>query len=136
MTDREAIKALVVGAYAARDRGDVEDLMTAFHSDAVFELVGARTAPHIAGAVEGHSNVRAGFGWLIEAFKFENREIVNFIVDDERAAVHSRIEVTFIPKNRTFTTEVLDLFKFKDGKVIELLEFADTALIKDVISDI
>lgn len=134
MTDREAARALIVGAYAARDRGDVDDLMTAFHSDAVFELVGAKTDPDVAGAVEGHSNVRAGFGWLIEAFRFDNRRILSFVFDGERAAVHSRIDVTFVPKNKTFTTDVLDLFRFADGTIIELLEFADTALIRDVIS--
>jgi ketosteroid isomerase-like protein len=29
---------------------------------------------------------------------------------------------------------VLDVFKFEDGKIIELVEFADTALIKSVVS--
>jgi ketosteroid isomerase-like protein len=56
--------------------------------------------------------------------------------DGDRAAVHSRFDVTFIPKNSTFTNEVLDLFKFADDKIIELLEFADTALIKDVTSPV
>jgi ketosteroid isomerase-like protein len=134
MTDREATRALIVGAYAARDRGDVEGLMSAFHPDAVFQLMGAKTALEVAGAVRGHTNVRASLGGFIEAFKFDKREIISFVIDGERAAVHSRFDATFIPKNRTFTNEVLDLFKFADGKIIELLEFADTALIKDVIS--
>jgi ketosteroid isomerase-like protein len=134
MTDREATRALIVGAYAARDRGDVEGLMSAFHPDAVFQLMGAKTALEVAGAVRGHTNVRASLGGFIEAFKFDKREIISFVIDGERAAVHSRFDATFIPKNRTFMNEVLDLFKFADGKIIELLEFADTALIKDVIS--
>jgi ketosteroid isomerase-like protein len=134
MIDHEAIRTLVVGAYAARDRGDVESLVTAFHSDAVFELVGAETSSHVAGMVEGHSNVREGFSWLIEAFKFDNRKIISLIVDGDRAAVHSRVEITFTPASKTFTTDLLDLFRFADGKIIELLEFTDTALIKDVVS--
>jgi ketosteroid isomerase-like protein len=134
MTGREAIRALIVGAYAARDRGDVEGLMAAFHPDAVFALMGEKSVLQVAGAVEGHSNIRASLGGFIETFKFDNRKIISFIFDGERAAVHSRFDVTFIPKKRTFTNEVLDLFKFADGKIIELLEFADTALIKDVTS--
>jgi ketosteroid isomerase-like protein len=35
-------------------------------------------------------------------------------------------------KNGTFETDILDLFTFKDGKVSELIEFADTAMIKHV----
>jgi ketosteroid isomerase-like protein len=83
---------------------------------------------------EGHSNVREGFSWLIEAFKFDNRKIISLIVDGDRAAVHSRVEITFTPASKTFTTDLLDLFRFADGKIIELLEFTDTALIKDVVS--
>jgi ketosteroid isomerase-like protein len=71
---------------------------------------------------------------FVDAFSFRNRDIKSFVLDGERAAVHSVVEVTFVPTNRVFTSDVLDLFKFSDGKIAELLEFADTALIKDVIS--
>jgi len=133
MTNREATRALIEGTYAARDRGDIVGLMAAFHQDAAFGLVGDKTALHVAGIVRGHSNVRASLGGFIEAFKFDNREIISFVIDGERAAVHSRFDATFIPKNVTFTHEVLDLFKIADGKIVELLEFADTALIRDTI---
>jgi ketosteroid isomerase-like protein len=85
--------------------------------------------------VEFAESIQLRPGWgVLATFKFDNPEIISFIVDGERAAVHSRFDVTFVPKNRVFTNEVLDLFKFADGKIIELLEFADTALIKDVMS--
>jgi ketosteroid isomerase-like protein len=42
--------------------------------------------------------------------------------------------VRFVPKDFVFTTEVLDTFRLEDGRIIELLEFADTALIKSVVS--
>src|SRR5271156_682034 len=85
MTNREATKALIEGAYAARDRGDIVGLMAAFHQDAAFGLVGDKTALHVAGIVRGHSNVRASLGGFIEAFKFDNREIISFVIDGERA---------------------------------------------------
>jgi ketosteroid isomerase-like protein len=95
MTDREAIRTLIVGAYAARDRGDIEALMSAFHPDAVFELKGAKTALEVAGAVRGHPEVRASLGGFIETFKFDNRKIISVVIDGERAAVHSSFDVTF-----------------------------------------
>ena len=49
--------------------------------------------------------------------------------------MHSRLTVRFVPKDLTFTTDVTDLFRFKDGKIIELVEFADTALIKHVTAE-
>jgi ketosteroid isomerase-like protein len=55
------------------------------------------------------------------------------MVEDNRAAVHSRLKVRFVPKDIVFTSDVLDAFRFEDGKIIELVEFADTALIKSVV---
>jgi ketosteroid isomerase-like protein len=134
MTDRETIKTLIVGAYAARDRGDIEALMSVFHSGAIFELKGQKATLEVAVMVSGRPAVQASLGRFVDAFKFDNRKIVSFIIDGEHAAVHSSFDVTFKPKNKTFTTEVLDLFRFADGKIVELLEFADTALIKELIS--
>jgi ketosteroid isomerase-like protein len=71
---------------------------------------------------------------FIDAFEFVKREIIDIIVEDNRAAVHSRLKVRFIPKDIVFTSDVLDAFRFEDGKIIELVEFADTALIKSVVS--
>src|SRR6516165_6905564 len=54
------------------------------------------------------------------------------LVEADRAAVHSRLTVR--SKDKTWTTDYLDLFKFQGGKIIELTEFADTALIKNMMS--
>ena len=66
------------------------------------------------------------------ADRFRTSIIISFIADGDRASVRSRLKIRFAPKNLTFTTELTDLFKFQDGKIIELVEFADTALLKDI----
>ena len=58
MTDREAMRKLIEQAYAARTSGDINGLMAGFHADGVFELAGDKKALALAGAVEGHSNIR------------------------------------------------------------------------------
>ena len=123
-------------AYDARGKGDIEGLMATFHPDAVFELKGEKDVLEVAGAVQGHPNVRAALTGFIETFEFLDRDIVNTTVEGDRAAVHSRVKVRFVPKDFVFTTEVLDTFRFEDGRIIELLEFADTALIKSVVSSV
>jgi ketosteroid isomerase-like protein len=134
MTDLGDIRKLMARAYAARDSGDVEGLVATFHPNAVFGLVGANTVLEVTGAVRGHPDIRARMSEFVQTFNFANRDIKSFVYDGTRAAIHSVIEVTFIPTNRVFTTDVLDLCTFADGKIIELMEFADTALIKDVIA--
>jgi ketosteroid isomerase-like protein len=134
MTDRKTIEALIEKSYNARKTGNVEDLMSAFHPEAVFELVGSKATLAVAGASRGHQDVQTTLTGFVEAFEFIHRDIISITIDGDRAAVHSRIKVRFIAGNKTVTTDILDSFRFKDGKIIELVEFADTALIKDMMS--
>ena len=134
MADKEAVRRLIEHAYAARAAGNVDGIMEAFHSDAKFELTGDAKLVEVAGACCGHTDIRKTMTDLCGAFDFLNREYISFLVDGDRAAVHSRVTMRFVPKNLTFTTELVDLFKVQDGKVVELVEFADTALIKHLMS--
>jgi ketosteroid isomerase-like protein len=133
MTNREAIEAVIVQSYAARENGDIEKLMSAFHPDAVFELAGSKTALVVAGAVQGHQDIRTTMAGFIKNFDFVHREIISMAIDGDCAAVHSRVEIRYNPGNKIFTTDILDSFLFEDGKISKLVEFADTALIKDLI---
>jgi ketosteroid isomerase-like protein len=101
---------------------------------AVFELKGDKRMLEVAGTVEGHANVKAALSRFIEGFQFKKRDILEEIVEGNRVAVHSRLEVLFVPKNKSFTSDVLDIFGFEDEKIIKLVEFTDTALIKNVVS--
>lgn len=83
---------------------------------------------------EGHSAVREGMDKFISTFEFVERHILSELVEGDRAVVHSRITVRFRPKNSEHKTEVLDLFRFQNEKIIELIEFADTALIGKMMS--
>jgi ketosteroid isomerase-like protein len=134
MASRDAMIDTIHQAYDARGKGDIEGLMAAFHPDAVFELKGDKDVLAVAGAVQGHPNLRATLSGLIEAFEFRKRDIIGTMVDGDRAVVHSRVEGRFVPKDISFTTDLLDTFRFRDGKIIELVEFADTALIKSLVS--
>src|ERR1700722_19784599 len=134
MTDRQTIEAVIVQSYAAREKGDIEKLMSAFHPDAVFELAGSKTVLSVAGAVQGHQNIRTTMTEFIKNFDFVHREIISMAIVGESAAVHSRVEIRFNPGNKIFRTDILDSFLFEDGKVSKLVEFADTALIKDITS--
>jgi ketosteroid isomerase-like protein len=136
MTDRKTIEAVIDRCYAARQKGDLETLMAAFDPDAVFELAGSKELVAAAGAARGHQDIQTTLTGLIEAFDFIDRDIISIVIDGERAAVHSRVTIKYVPADRTFTTDLLDSFHFRNGKIVELLEFADTALIKDLMSPV
>jgi ketosteroid isomerase-like protein len=132
MPNRETLLEVISQAYAARGRGDLEGLLAAFHPEGTFTLVGDVKSLHVAGSVQGHRSLRETFDGFIAAFKFVDRQILSEVVEADRAAVHSRLTVQYSDKIRT--TDCLDLFEFREGKIIELTEFADTALIKDLMS--
>lgn len=134
MGHREDMLDVIRSAYAARDDGDVEGLVAAFQPDGLFTLLGDKSALELTGSMQGHPTLRAAFGQLIADFGFERREILSELVDGNRAAVHSRVVVRHHPTGNTFSTEIMDLFRFQDGKIAELIEFADTAQIKAMIS--
>jgi len=134
MASREVMMDAIYRAYDARGKGDIEGVMAAFHPNAIFELKGEKDILEVAGAAQGHSNLRAAMTGFIETFEFVKRDIVDAIVDGDRAAVHSRVKIRFIPKDLVVTTDMLDTFRFEDGKITGLVEFADTALIKSLVS--
>jgi ketosteroid isomerase-like protein len=134
MENRGTVLEPIRRAYAARDRGDLDDLLAAFHPEAEFTLVGDRQALAVAGSAQGHRGLREALGGFIATFQFVEREILSELVEGDRAAVHCRLVVQYNPTRERRTTECLDLLKFQDGKIIELIEFADTAVVRDMMS--
>ncbi len=134
MGNREAMLELIGRAYAARGRSDLDELLRAFHPEAAFTLVGDKRTLEVTGTVQGHRRLRETFAGFIAVFDFVQRDVLSEVVEGDRAAVHSRLVVRYRPTGATTTTDVIDLFTFREGKIIELIEAADNALIKDVLS--
>ncbi len=134
MGNREVVLEQIRRAYAARDRGALDDLMAEFDPEAVFTLAGDEGCEGVAGSACGVPQVRERMAQLIDTFQFRERRVLTELVDGDRAAVHSRVTVRCAPKNVEQETEILDLFRLRDGKVIELIEFADTAVAAKMLS--
>lgn len=132
MTDRATIEALIKQGYAARDRGDVEAILACFRPDGRFHLAGSPQVSAICGVAAGHEELRATMTALVANFEITQRDFVAILVDGERAAVHSRIQARHVATNKTVTTDLLDLWTFENGKILEFVEFADTALVNSL----
>ncbi|KRE00285.1 hypothetical protein ASE63_09430 [Bosea sp. Root381] len=127
MTERVAIEALLRNAYAARVQGDLDKVMSYFHPECRFHLMGA---PEVGPACHPHSGsaaVREHMAGLIHTFAFSKFETLDLIVEGDRAAHRWRADVTFIPTGRTQNFEALDIVVFEDGKVRNITQFTDTA---------
>jgi ketosteroid isomerase-like protein len=133
MASREEMLQTIKDAYEARRTGDIEGLMSAFHANSAFELKGTKDLLHVCERFEGHARVRSCMSELANGFVFLQRDILDTIVEGDRVVIRSRVQVKFIPKDKTITTEILDMFRFQDNKIAELVEFTDTALVKDTV---
>ncbi|TCR61697.1 nuclear transport factor 2 family protein [Bosea sp. BK604] len=127
MTEHSAIRSLIEKAYEARVQGDLDVLMTYFHPDCRFQLMGAPEREEICRPFEGCEAVRKTMSDFIGVFTFSNFETLDIVVEGERAAYHWRADVTFVPTGRTERFQTLDLLSFADGKVRSIAQFTDTA---------
>jgi len=127
MTDRVAIKALIQDAYQARMQGDLDKVMSYFHPECRFHLMGAPEVSTACTPQSGCDAVREHMAGLIKTFAFSKFETLDLIVEGDRAAHRWRADVTFVPTGRTQNFEALDIVVFEDGKVRDITQFTDTA---------
>ncbi|MGW9330921.1 nuclear transport factor 2 family protein [Bosea sp. NPDC055594] len=127
MGEHAAVAELIRSAYAARHRGDLDELMGYFHEQCSYRLAGGPTASDVFVQPQGHAAVRAQMAALIATYVFSNIEELALMVDGDRATLHWRADVRCLPSGRSGSFEVIDLFTFADGKLTSVTQFTDTA---------
>jgi ketosteroid isomerase-like protein len=118
--DRATMLQTIDAAYAARQRGDLAEILTLFSPHATFRMVGMSPEPQ---------DVASAIGGLIDQFHFAELERLDALVDGDRVAARVRISAS-TGGGRHVESELLDIWRFDaDGKIVDLVEFADTGLI-------
>jgi ketosteroid isomerase-like protein len=135
MTNSEKLKEIIRSTYAARVGGDIDGTMAAFADHVTFEFNGGRTGlPGMTGPIKGKPSVRNAIQNLIDNFLFSDWKEVSSIVDGDKAALHWRVRVTFVPNGRSDTFDVIDLITFRGGKIVDFRQSTDTAKIKSMVA--
>jgi ketosteroid isomerase-like protein len=131
--DRDEVLATIDRGYAARMRADLEEIATMWAPDARFEVAGEHTLMEqfpAAGRNEAHPAASS----LIELVHMTSVERVDAVVEGLRAAVLWRARVSFAGRPE-FETMLYDFWELnEDGKVVSLVQFADTAKIASEMS--
>ena len=76
--------------------------------------------------VAGGSDVRMVLEKLARDWDWANYRIESILVDGNRAVVHSRGQMRYVPKDELLETETLDLLTIENGKIAEIVQFCDT----------
>ncbi|MEO7689333.1 MAG: nuclear transport factor 2 family protein [Sphingomonas sp.] len=124
--DRAAMLQTIDAAHAARQRGDLAEVLEFFSPGATFRMVGMSPGPEDAATA---------IGGLIDQFHFAELERLDALVDGDRVAVRVRISAA-TGGGRYVDSELLDIWRFGvDGKIVDLVEFADTAQISILLAN-
>jgi ketosteroid isomerase-like protein len=126
MSDRDNIE-LVKGVYSAFAQGDIQAVLGLFADDLDFQ----HPMPHSIWPWAGRRSARQGFAeflaGLSETLEYERLEPHEFIAQNDWVVVilfeRSRIKATGV----VYEISLVHVFKLRNGKVVQVMVFEDTA---------
>lgn len=83
--------------------------------------------PALSEATKGKAAVRAVAGDLIATWRFSDWRECSLVIEGERAAIHWKAQVTFLPNGKSETFDFFDHIAFRDGKIVAIRQNTDTA---------
>lgn len=122
MTDRAEVEAFLRKAYQTRQREKLEEIAELFHPAACFSVLGGDEPQ--AGADQCRS-VMAG---ILDSFQLLDHSIENIVIDGDRAAVYWRGKFRAKATGQIGETDLVDVIELKDGRIVWMKSFFDTAL--------
>jgi ketosteroid isomerase-like protein len=125
---------LVRQIYAFQERGEVDALVANCREDVYFFWVATQKENPQSGGFNGREALRAQMQGLHDLFVYRSLEPVDFIAAGDRVASRANVHMTQRSTGREFTVHIADFWTIRDGKVAELIEYYDTALIASLLN--
>jgi ketosteroid isomerase-like protein len=133
MAEGARILETIDSALAARTRGDKEGVARYLAPGAQFRIVG--DPAQYPGFPLSPADAAEAVAALIDRVRFHNLERIDAIVEGHRAACRWRIDVS-LGEGQVAPTEVCDLWSFdEEGRITELVQFIDTALLARLLTE-
>ena len=134
MSNRETLLKAVEDFYESRARAHIEDHLNHIHPECYYRIVGTDRLGPFTQAAATPESIRAAAQATFDAWDMSGLRIVTFNTDGDTAFIHRSGRVRFIPDDsKSLDTELMDKITFKDGKVVEYLQFVDTYAVAKVI---
>ena len=125
MTD-DVTRSLVRDLYDAYARGDGERVAAMIHDDVDWVIHGPVQVFPFVGSRRGKAEALDALAAIAKDYALERYEPEVIIVDGNRAAVMSNVAFSQRATNRTLSFRVVNLLRFREGRLIEFREFSDT----------
>jgi ketosteroid isomerase-like protein len=108
--------------------------MQFFAAHSKFRLAGSANASTIARASDSLSAIRDQVTELVRVWSWKDMEIYNRVIDGDTAAVRYKLTTVFNPSGELIATEIVDVVKVSEHKVVEFHQFLDTAAIERLVT--
>ena len=119
-------RAVVTDLYAAYSSRNFDRVAELIHEDIDWIIYGPVQIFPFAGHRHGRNAVLEALGSIAKDFSLERYEPRVIIVEDDRAAVMSDVAFKQRATGRVLTAHLANFLRFRDGRVIEFREFANT----------
>jgi len=128
--NRAEIESVVREMYSHRLSNSVEDCVACFAPHSMFELCGSSDSSPIPCRCEGdHDALRDILTVLVNTWRWTDIEYRALVIDGDQVSVRYNLTTEFVPLNEVVTTQVLDHLVVREGLIVSLSEFVDTAMV-------
>ena len=121
---------LALQFFEVRLKNDPEQLDQLFSSGGRIQFLGESKEGSFARSCDGDAERFNLIKETVQDWRFIEVEVLDSLANEGKAVTRQRVKAMHEPSGQTITTEVTDWFRFdQDGKIVEMLEFLDTALL-------
>jgi ketosteroid isomerase-like protein len=131
MTDRSELESAIHAFYRLRNENDIDGIMAWLDPHCSFRIVGNDRLGSLTQRVNDRETLRLAIEAILENWDLSEMGIVDLHVDRDTIFAHRAGRIRFIPTNTVINTELLDKITFRDGLIIDFVEFVDTLLVAD-----
>jgi ketosteroid isomerase-like protein len=126
VVNAEANRNLIMGSYAAFQRGDIDTLLSLLDDSVVWQVPGPSTIP-FAGRFEGKNGVRRFFRAAIDTLEVHEQGVLESYAEGDRVVVTGYERMTVRSTGKEIAVRWMHAYRFRNGKIIAFEEFVDTA---------
>lgn len=121
--------------YDARATFDKQKHLSLAHPDCVYRIVGCDKLHPLTKACTTRADIEAAADMSFAAWDMSGLGTVSIHESGDTVYVHRRGKVGFVPNGSSMQTEFVDKLTFKDGLIIEYLQFLDTYAVDDFLKE-
>jgi ketosteroid isomerase-like protein len=134
---RAAIQPLLARLMTARARLDIDELNQLLAPDVSLWVIGdPRTIYPLPNRHDGREAVLAFIRRVHAMFEYLDSEVLDTIIEGDRGLLFRRQRPVNRGAGASHVVHVMDIFRFRDGKVVEIIQLNDTAALARVIGEV